>query len=651
MKSGWVWIRQFPLVFWILAGIQGIFISAVLVSERFDDGSMWLNWTSWSFVVGGFHLLALSFMSVWVAPHNTVLASMTALGVIGGYGILLTYHFRAQVPLSYPIIQDNWKFMDRSETWDVALSAFETSDLWLLGLAGMVLVYLETGFSWLGNDCQRFGMQFGRIKGVTAVFIYVGLAWVPWSTVDEFQLFLRSMHRDGFLIQNDEVHSTSDSYPYWICEEEVNQSRHLEATMNSKALSVEELPDIWIILVESFNRNFLFSQTDEGVPYTPFLNQHLKQGMLVEPFYANSTFTIKGWASTLLSVYPAIDGYLAEYSDTRMFGLPEVLKRLGYESYYFQAYKELDFANTGPFMKKLGAKKVLAAGSDEWKLEGEKEESGYWGWGLQDDLFYKKVFRQLDQFSAALDGSCRAKLVLLAPISSHSPFNKVPEDERRIYKDPKNIKQHYANAIAVADHGLKEFFDQLEERNELQNSLIFICGDHSFPMGEHGVYRSESGAYEEFFRTPLMVWWGDRFRNERRGGRAFTQMDIAPTILDWIGFPDTHPFQGSPISFNREKISVVDSMQPIQGSSHPGILFQPYGGRWFVSVRYPMKYIYHAQSGWEGVFDLRLDPAESKNLAGYPRGWSWLPEFRQDVSRLYMNQRLIESNRLRPPQE
>lgn len=651
MESGWLWIRKFPLVFWLLWGFQGVFTLAVLLSDRFSDGAMWLNWSVWSFVVGGFQLLMLSLISVWLAPRNTILASIAGLGLIFTYAILLTYHFRAQVPLSYPIIKDNWRFMDRSETWDVALSAFEAPDLWSLGLAGLALIYLETGFSWIGNNRKRFGVRFGRTKGVLLALLYMGLAWVPWTTVDEFQLFLRSMHRDALLIQNEELLSEAGQYPYWISEEESKVPANLIDPLKNETVSHQETPDIWIILVESFNRNFLFSQTEEGIPYTPFLNQHLNKGMLVEPFYANSTFTIKGWASTLLSIYPAIDGYLAEYNETRMMGLPELLAQAGYRTHYFQAYKELDFANTGAFMKKLGVSSVLAAGSELWQLENEVEESGYWGWGLQDDLFYKKVFRQLDQFSAALDGSRRAQLVLLAPISSHSPFDKVPKNERRIYKDPKNIQQHYANAIAMADHGLRVFFEELQRRNAIHNSLIFICGDHSFPMGEHGVYRSESGAYEEFFRTPLMVWWGDRLRGERREGRAFTQMDIAPTILDWISHPAAHPFQGLPIPLNPESQSEHSSNPSISGAEFPGILFQPYGGRWFVSVRYPMKYIYHAQSGWEGVFDLLKDPHEKHNLAGYPGGWKWIPEFRNDVARLYINQRLVETNRLRPPED
>ncbi len=641
MKAGFAWIRKIPLVFWILIAIQGTFTGAVHYSDRFAAGSMWMQWTFWSVLVGIIQLLALSFAIVWISPKNLFLASSLGCGVIATYGTLLVYHFRAQVPLSYPILQDNWRFMERSETWQVALSAFERADLWCIGLLGASLLFLEVASGLLGKDSRRFSSGYNKLRGYILIIVYILAAWTPWSTVDEFQLFIRSVQRDRALISGKYLFNNTDSYPYWTNNPDIAQKFTGDARIEPTQTTGN--PNVWILLVESFNRNYLLSSNKHGQHFTPFLNHKIQEGLLIDPFYANSTFTIKGWAATLVSVYPAIEGYLAEYSDTRLFGLPEALETIGYETFYYQAYKELDFANTGSFMEKLGVNHVLAAGSQDWPLLEEEEES-YWGWGLQDNMFYKKAFRHLDQSSVAKDGKRKAKLVLMAPISSHSPFNQCPESERRIYKNPENIEEHYANSIALADHGLQVFFEELERRNELENNLVIICGDHSFPMGEHGVYRSESGAYEEFFRTPLMIWWSGRIPGERRTGRAITQMDLAPTILNWIGYEPAHPFQGSVIPMNLKSTKFLPS------DSVPCILFQPYGGRWFVSVRYPMKYIYHAQTGWEGIFNLGADPQELQNLAGYPSGWNLLPDFRKDIARLYLNQKLIESNCLRPPE-
>ena len=184
----------------------------------------------------------------------------------------------------------------------------------------------------------------------------------------------------------------------------------------------------------------------------------------------------------------------------------------------------------------------------------------------------------------------------------------------------------------------------------MNNSLVMVTGDHSFPMGEHDIYRSESGAFEEFFRVPLCLWWPNHWSSAHLTQTAHTQMDIAPSILNWIGVNQPNPFQGRPIDLNP-----VPDPNPVAKShsihAEKNLLFQPYGGRWFVSVRYPTKYIYHAQTGWEGVFDLASDPTETTNLASKPQGWQMLNQFREDVAHLYLNQRLIDDNRLHPPKE
>lgn len=639
---------------WGLWIMHGVFALATSFEDRFDIVPGWMSWTILSSLFSMLGILLLSMGIQRLTSKSSTLASIAHLTTLAAYGILLVYHYRASAPLSFPIIRDNWKFMDRSETWRVALSAFETKDQWLLGSFFIALIWLDA----LGKPFRSRGShsesKFGILTGILFIATYVFLSWTPWPTVDEGSLFIRSIYRDGWKMNAALSEIEESQFPYWENSQPFSEQNKVQIQAPTSRPNHQDLPHIWIILVESFNRNFLQGRNEEGIEYTPFLNQKTEQGILIDPFYANSTFTIKGWTSTLCSIYPAVDGYIAERDNLRIYGLPEALQAFGYRSLYFQAYEKLDFANTGKFMKRLGIDHAHAAGSFNWELE-QNEKRHYWGWGLQDDVFYKKVFRQLDQQKRGVDGQqIQPMLILLAPISSHAPFDELPQQEMQMYPHPQNIREHYANAIGLADRGLKTFFAELESRPELNNSLVIVTGDHSFPMGEHDIYRSESGAFEEFFRVPLCLWWPNHWSSAHLTHTAHSQMDIAPSILNWIGVRQPNPFQGRPIDLNPVSDPVSDP-DPVAKShsthADKNLLFQPYGGRWFVSVRYPNKYIYHAQTGWEGVFDLASDPTETTNLASKPHGWRMLRQFREDVARLYINQRLIDDNRLRPPKE
>ena len=89
------------------------------------------------------------------------------------------------------------------------------------------------------------------------------------------------------------------------------------------------------------------------------------------------------------------------------------------------------------------------------------------------------------------------------------------------------------------------FFDELNKRPEYSNSLIVITADHAFPVGDHGIYFNEVGYFEESFRIPCLILWGNQINPKFDSENVFSQIDIAPTILSSINaMPALHHFQG-----------------------------------------------------------------------------------------------------------
>jgi phosphoglycerol transferase MdoB-like AlkP superfamily enzyme len=263
----------------------------------------------------------------------------------------------------------------------------------------------------------------------------------------------------------------------------------------------------------------------------------------------------------------------------------------------------------------------------------EKERAeNVWGWGPQDNLLYKDIFKKMDKLNKAQEE--KKFFVSMLGVSSHMMFDKVPKNQRMLFPENRTKKEKYANAIRVVDKYLEVFFKELEKRDYLKNSIVIITGDHSFPVGEHGLYHSERGFYNEFFKVPLLILWKDKLRPQRIKKRSYSQVDISPTILDLIGVKTSNHFQGVSI-FKKKKVLQY--------------LVQPYSGKYLSIVDYPLKYVFHEKSRTEYLFDLEKDQGESENLISLILSGEIKKKvdfFREKLGYFYVNDILIEENRV-----
>jgi phosphoglycerol transferase MdoB-like AlkP superfamily enzyme len=350
-------------------------------------------------------------------------------------------------------------------------------------------------------------------------------------------------------------------------------------------------------MVESFNANFVEVRAPNGLPYTPYFNSLIPQGLYVDRFYGNSVQTSKGQFATLCSLLPAMEGReFVQLAEVQFRCLPEILSKSGFETLFFQAYSHINYDNTRNFLKHIGFARVETV--DDHKHE--KDGDSTWGWGLQDDVFYQRFFEYLDKI---YDKNDRPLFVTLAPISNHMRFGDVPKSERAIYPEPNKPEEKYANTINVADRGLKVFLQELRRREQFRDALVIITGDHSFPVGEHGYHHNETNAYEEFFRIPFLMLAPGQIEAERVQDVAYSQLDIAPTLLDYTGIqPVKNHFMGVSLFARPYRQHVIP-------------LMQPYSGRYLGVIDFPYKYVFRMRDERDRLVNLALDPHEEHNLA------------------------------------
>ena len=184
--------------------------------------------------------------------------------------------------------------------------------------------------------------------------------------------------------------------------------------------------------------------------------------------------------------------------------------------------------------------------------------------------------------------------------------------------------QSFINSLHLADAYLKVFFDELNKRKQLHNSIVVLVGDHSYPNGQHGLHHSESGYYEESFRVPLVIVGAGK----KQVSGAYSQIDIAPTILELAGISVRAPFAGNSMLSNRD--SVVH-------------LVQPYDGVYLSTLKWPYKYVLQLRTGRELLYNLDDDPDETVDIID--RGEGPLELLRDEIGRIFYFNEMIQGNR------
>lgn len=97
-------------------------------------------------------------------------------------------------------------------------------------------------------------------------------------------------------------------------------------------------------------------------------------------------------------------------------------------------------------------------------------------------------------------------------------------------------------AIAFVDRAIGHLVDILRRQGRLDDTLLVVCSDHG--REDHGAPFS-SLMSDTVIRVPLLFW---------RPGLApaveahpCSLLDVAPTVLDWLGLPAEPAFQGLPV--------------------------------------------------------------------------------------------------------
>lgn len=212
--------------------------------------------------------------------------------------------------------------------------------------------------------------------------------------------------------------------------------------------------------------------------------------------------------------------------------------------------------------------------------------------------------------------------VWYAPMLPHTPHNP-PE---RLFDKYKSLtpSPHVARYWAMCeffDESCGQLLDHLEEQKLAENTIVIYVTDNGWiqdPDKPQYAAKSKQSQYDGGLRTPIMVRWPSQIA-PKTSDVPISSLDILPTVLDAVGVKRPADLPG----LNLLDEAAVAKRETVFGEcfTHDSRDLQNPAAslRWRWLVRGDWKLIVPAtQNESDGVvelFDLKVDPQETKNLA------------------------------------
>jgi arylsulfatase A-like enzyme len=214
---------------------------------------------------------------------------------------------------------------------------------------------------------------------------------------------------------------------------------------------------------------------------------------------------------------------------------------------------------------------------------------------------------------------------------------KFPDDRPEAVADFANMVRAYWGTILSVDDSVGRLLAWLEDRQQLDNTVVVFLGDNGLLEGEHGMVDKRT-MHEGSIRIPLAIRYPGLSRSPRVVEQQVLTVDMAPSLLELTGAPALEGIDG------RSWVRLVTSGDPDWRTS------------WFYYYNYEHQFPYtpnvrgvrtdewkyvrypHGDGGPDRhmaeLYNLRDDPEERRNLIADPALAGTIAELNEELLRL-----------------
>ncbi len=295
--------------------------------------------------------------------------------------------------------------------------------------------------------------------------------------------------------------------------------------LHSQVSSEVETPpyNLVIFLQESLGAEFVGCLG--GMPLTPELDKLSHEGMLFTHLYSTGTRSVRGIEAVVTGFLPSPSESVVKLGNSQrdFFTLADLFGRKGYETSFIYGGKS-DFDNMASFFNGNGFKTII----DEPVFDKNKSRYAFKGtWGYSDEDLISKA----NEYFKSLDKKPFFSLIFSS--SNHDPF-EFPDGRIQLYEKPKNTVH---NAIKYADFAIGKFFELAKKEEYYKNTVFVVIADHNTRT-----YGPNLVPIHKFHIPALLI--GPNVPKHTTYDKLCSQIDIPPTLLDYIGMDVVNPMPG-----------------------------------------------------------------------------------------------------------
>jgi arylsulfatase A-like enzyme len=375
---------------------------------------------------------------------------------------------------------------------------------------------------------------------------------------------------------------------------------------------------------------------------SPFIDKIAKEGILFENCIAPAIPTHPGWTTILSGTHPLIHGIVSHMGShtlkPKVKWLPEILQRY---NYYTIAVDNLKLWFVNGFTEYLDIGKAdkdsLGGLIDEISNITAENVNSVAISRLRDLKNLNKKGKPFFMFLHYWDTH--------VPYSPPQPFNSLfynGDEKNPLYrgiekvkimsplwfqfrewlkeiKDDEYVRAMYDSEIAYLDTAIKELLLSFEKEGLLKDTVIVVTSDHGEALGEHDVFFDHHMVYNQDIHVPLIFANISKKYSNIRIKERCEHSDIAPTILDILDIKEQGMTGHSLLpnvtnqKINRNKKGEEKPFLSMINTWNSKIAITV--GKYKLITTLKDYDLYGRPPGYKELFDLRLDPGETVNIA------------------------------------
>ncbi|MBP6624638.1 MAG: LTA synthase family protein [Chitinophagaceae bacterium] len=277
--------------------------------------------------------------------------------------------------------------------------------------------------------------------------------------------------------------------------------------------------NVVMILLESFGKSY--TALGGRKSFTPFLDSLMMQSLVFDNAYANAYRSADGIPACVASIpnFGNEPFATSPYAGNQIDALPGLLKDQGFTTSFFHGGTN-GTMSFDVFCKNAGFQSYY--GRTEYA--NDKDYDGTWG--IWDEPFLQFVAQKLTAQKQPFFST-------VFTLSSHEPFAIPTQYKNEPFAQLKGIQR----GISYSDMALKRFFETVSKQAWFKNTLFVITADHNFLACQDSLnyYNQGIGLYA----IPVIFYHPTDKSLLGTNSKVFQQIDLMPTILDYLKYPYT----------------------------------------------------------------------------------------------------------------